>query len=156
MEAYRQLTLQNLRSGGAEQIVFDGSRPLFRLGQYPRVSEFLQALPMIKADPVGGAGPTANGGAFTMKLTVQRALTVPSASWYDAGGLLSHHLRRNRTDRGARSLGHSSRAGEDYGRSMHSPQVRVLEHRSATFSDVRAPDGTACETGVCAGGLCMK
>jgi hypothetical protein len=83
MEPRRPMILQNLRSAGAEQIVFDGSRPLFRVGQYPRVSEFLQALPMIKADPVGAAGPTADGGAFTMKLTVQRALTVPSATWYD-------------------------------------------------------------------------
>lgn len=78
------MSLQSLRRSGGDAVIFDGSRPLFRVGGYPRVSELLQALPMIKADPVGATPPASTGAAFTMKVTVQRVDgALPQATFYD-------------------------------------------------------------------------
>lgn len=75
----------NLRQAAQESILFDASRPLFRVGGSTRVSEFLQAITMIKGSPMGGAGPTTNSSIpYTLQVTVQRINgALPTAAYYD-------------------------------------------------------------------------
>ena len=77
------MNLQGLRHTGGQPISFDGSRPLWRVGLYPRVSEFLQALPMLKGDPISGSQPDAGNAAFVMKVTVSRPNVLPTVGYYD-------------------------------------------------------------------------
>src|SRR5439155_19663478 len=84
-----RMKLTSLRSSQTAGMTFDASRPLFRVGlasavNTEKVSELIQALPWLKADPVIGVEPTAAGGAFAMRVTVQRTTgTLTVATYYD-------------------------------------------------------------------------
>jgi hypothetical protein len=79
------MRLERLRhvASGERDISFDASRPLFRVGSSTNVSDLLMAIPMLKADPVTAIAPTGAASPFTMKVTVQTAGTLQTASYYD-------------------------------------------------------------------------
>jgi len=58
------MQLPALRHSPGPPITIDGSRSQYRNQYYPRVSEFLQALPMVKVDPISGIQPQVTGKPF--------------------------------------------------------------------------------------------
>jgi len=78
--------LMNLRrvGSGEQQLALDASRLLFRVGGGTKVSELLYAIPMVRGEPVQGVAPSTGGGAFSMKVSVQRISgALPAAGYYD-------------------------------------------------------------------------